>query len=448
MKNLKANTLKILLSALIAILITLLCPISSGKAYAYIKDPVSIINPGGGGAAREKLTLHVMIHNSEIKNFATITEGTIQGYNSIIFPTVSRPAINSNFNKLDNIIYMIKKLEAYAEPLSYASRMKLNNLVLGYIRGINNNYTGKNERSSTTIFDKSTWGFDYWQVIAGYIDCSFATKVQLQEYGEEISLSDFFGSYLNSKEDYNSFLNYSSSNNYILGTQKLSDPLDSYQNIDLIHMIASIDGIYQDSNHNDTICKIMLGNAHFQRDLVSWLGDLQTLAQQMAVKDVDVSKLKNYSFEMGHIDFNNFIGNQTDTEITNFSSEDLLADIDAFNITNFFLNFNINSLSDSIIGYYTTVNKDGAEKGNRYSSFIYNVTLELNQPSTGNRELDFINEVCNAMNVKYENGEYTDCKYFSGYNVELLGEAKNRFDIRKYCAKLFCDYIISMSHGN
>ncbi len=441
------NKLKIFLLTLVAVLSFILSVIHSKNVYGGIKfDFDHAYNDKGGGTTKKQIKLWIDDKDKdEIQNFTTVSQSSVQGYNCVGSLTLDRPTLSSNYEDIDNIIYMVKLLEKYAEPISYDLRKNINNYVLGYIRGINKNYTGESERSTACVFDKSFWGFDYWQVVAGLIDCDFTKKVWLSEVDVGITPTEFFSSFLSSEEDYNYYLHHSLLNSR-KNNQKLADPLGSGQKIDLLHMIASIDGVYEHTQNHDTTCKVMLGSNHFQRDVVTWLGDLQTLAYDVGKKVREINTLKNYSSEMGHIDFNDFISNQTGQKINDFSSDDLLADIDAFNITNFFLNSNLNSLSDSIIGYYTTMNSDGELKGNRYYAFIYNVTRELNQPSTGNMEQDFRNEVCNAMNVKYENGVYSDCKYFSGYNIKLLDDAKNKFAARKYCAQLFCDYVIEMSH--
>ncbi len=428
----------------------------SNLAYAVIDKDITIGNligdGGSGGTSKSQIYLVVNEeHTEEISNFTGIKNQTVTAYNSLVFPIYSRPSMISDYNKLDKIICMIKKLEDYAKDFSY-NRININNYVLGYIRGINKSYTGSSEHDGSSIYDSSkflsTFGLSTWQAICGSIDYSFISHVLTSEPNNELRMFEFFSSFLLEPENYNSYYYGSLQNSYIFTKKyKLSDPLGSGQTIDFLHMIASLDSVYENTYRNDTVCKLAIGNTTFQKDLASWLGDLQTFTAEI-YKNGNVNALSDYKLEYGHIDFNEFV-DKPNKKVYTFSCEDLLADIDAFNIATFFLNNSFNSLSDSIIGYYTSLNNDDNTKGNRYYEFIYNCTRELQNPSSGSMEQDFRNEICSSLNVKYENGIYSDYDYYSHDSWQLKMLCSNgypNFETRKYCAKLFCDYIINMSH--
>ena len=96
-----------------------------------------------------------------------------------------------------------------------------------------------------------------------------------------------------------------------------------------------------------------------QRDIASWLGDLQSFANEL--NDVDnIGYMFDYNYSFGHIDFNEFINAQGAYNINTFSAPDLLADLDAMNITKFFLDNAKNSLSDSIAAYYDQMFADSS----------------------------------------------------------------------------------------
>lgn len=126
-----------------------------------------------------------------------------------------------------------------------------------------------------------------------------------------------------------------------------------------------------------------------------------------------------------------------------FSSDDFLADLDAFNITKFFVDCEKNSIANAFYGYYNSINKNKATKGNRFYEFIYTATLDLECATMPNIVESFRRSACSESNVGYENGRYWEADIRSGLRVHLMGGAS--YQTRKICAKLFCDYIIALS---
>ncbi len=131
-------------------------------------------------------------------------------------------------------------------------------------------------------------------------------------------------------------------------------------------------------------------------------------------------------------------------KVGSFSSQDLLADIDAFNITTLILNFNDIKLSDAINLYYNSVENDMAEF-NRYRYFIYACTRATTLEKTGNLLQDFKNEVYSAMNLKITNQGVVNYNYHNRDTVMRLIKANDEMpsvSIRSYVASLFYDYIV------
>ena len=414
------------------------------SAYVFKRDPDKMIIPGDSG---EILVYFGSNHKDEVKNFATISEsldcfGSNTRINDFIF---KKPSTNNEYNDIDNVIYMIDKLDKLA--LSYANndRRKANNCVFGYIRGINKNYTAKDERSDKSMYDNFNFSDlvgGTWGATAGKIDKGFVNYVAENEKEGEITFPEFFASFIQNRNDYNSYFYGKVDDAFLNKAYLVPDPLGTGQKIDLLHMFAAIDGIYENTERQEFVCYEAFGTRTYQRDLLSWLGDLHQFTYSVYGNGRTVNE---YNISYGYIDFNDYIG------ANNFSSDDLLADIDAFNIVKFFIDCEKNSIRNSLLGYYTHINKNKATAGNRFYEFIYTATLELEQKKQASILDDFRMEVCSSMNINYNNGSYINYRYYIPsdlirQNMKLLcvdyyPDAKTR----GACAKLFCDYIIALS---
>ncbi len=414
---------------------------SSGVYAAAIKDMDKvIIDPLGG----EVLVYFDSQHKNEIKNFISVNEdmncfGASTKIDSFIF---RKPDASENYNSMDYVVYMINELDKLAMSYTNRDRRKANNCVLGYIRGINKDYAGKDEKQKDPN-DKYD-GIE-WKVVCGPIDKGFISFVATKEKADEITFPEFFASFLQNASNYNSFLHGAIDEVYLNKAYKVPDPLGTGQSIDLIHMFAAMDGIYEYTDENEFICYEAFGTKYFQKDLVSWLGDLQQLTNS-------VSRInwffKDYELSDGYIDFNIRTGG------SGFSSDDFLADLDAFNITKFFVDCEKNSIANAFYGYYNSINKNKATKGNRFYEFIYTVTLELEQNNQSSILDNFRTEICSSLNIKYNNGVYSDYKYYIPsdlirQNMKVLceGDIYPLAKTRAACAKLFCDYVIALSGG-
>ena len=257
----------------------------------------------------------------------------------------------------------------------------------------------------------------------------------------EITFPEFFASFVQDSDDYNSYLYGTVDSSFLNKRYKVPDLLGTGQSIDLLHIFAAMDGIYENTEHNVLACEVALESQTYQKDLLSWLGDLHQLTNSLVGK-----AFSDYSSSKGYIDFNEYTGG------SGFSSDDLLADIDAFNIIKFFIDCEKNSIANAFLGYYNSINKNKATKGNRFYEFIYTVTLEIERGDKSSLLSDFRLQVCSGLNIDYDNGNYTHYNYYpytdalyKGMDILNSDEKVPNAQVRGKCAKLFCDYIIAMS---
>ncbi len=419
----------------------------------------------GGGGGNPSPSVNVFVDRddiSEIGNFQDVVkidgENVVSGY-KYLKKNVTYVNKSSEYNTMDNVLFMIRRLEGYAKSYlendedyldengEYTfTNANINNLVLGYIRGINANY---NPSAANNIYEDYEEYTDKWNIVCGSIDEDFYGYVEDQDISNGCSFKtlDFFASFLQSRSDFWEPEGTDIDESVLDKHYYIDDPMYSGQDIDLIHMIAAIDGIYASTGQNVLAISLILFDNH-QRDLVSWLGDLQQLTNSIR-KYQNWNNVLDYNLDNGHIDFNSYINEALSINYaTGFSAEDLLADIDAMNISKLFLDAD-NLLSDSISVYYTTISYDSSTSvGNRYDEFVYSVTRDLEVARSGNLLTDFRNEIFNSMNIDYENGEYVDSPIYSetSYDLSIMKDSNGipDFEVRFCTTNLFYTYILEM----
>ena len=298
-------------------------------------------------------------------------------------------------NSVDSLIFMVGELENRLRPYSQEVLKQIpvrtgspvpnispinKNFTLGYIRSINSTYD--------TGYGKS------WELLAGGIPSDDIIQKINNDESHGLKFNDYFGSFVEN-DDYN--LNrhgkFSSNHIYFKTPLKLIDPLNG-QEIDLIHMFASIDGIYKNTGN-----ELTLGN-HYERDLLSWNGDLQQA----------INYLKNHpAYKMNSL-FDKNLG---------ASKDDILADIDAMNITKTYMDLDANSIAISLSAYYDIENDDRTK---RFKMFINSAILDLEDTSyTTNKHSTFDvfkHEVYYQFNLKEEsNGSINNFNYYTDYFV-------------------------------
>lgn len=138
----------------ILVISAIMLPSISTTAFAIFKDPHTSIWPGGlGGDARTSIKVYIADYTNcteEVDKFANISSA---GGNDAVFTfnfakkkISAAPSSSTSYNNIDYIIYMVRELEKLAEDYlldinaneeDYTpAQTDINNLVLGYIRGI------------------------------------------------------------------------------------------------------------------------------------------------------------------------------------------------------------------------------------------------------------------------------------------------------------------------
>lgn len=426
----------------------------ASMAYAALIDPnISQWGGGGGGSSQKNNKIFVNDYFAEygpdcfnLEETTSFRDDNDQ-YQLLTYSFVSKnvsqyPSTSTSYNTIDHVIFMVSQLEIIAthylqDHQQEPSQNKIKNLVLGYIRGINkeyydNGYSGK------------------WKLVAGKIDTDFITYVHNNDLsGTGVSILEFFASFLQEPATFNSTEYGNVGSSFLNKRYTLSDPLDSGQTLDLLHFFAAMDGIMELTEQDFTAS---LYAHHLQRPVASWLGDLLSMARELKEKNNNSSfGLPLYTPSNGHIDFNSFVG----CGVTSFSSSDLLADIDAYNLTKYFIDNPYNKLSKSLAAYYRETATDNDSNGNRYDQFIFTSVLEKTKyTNLANTKSGFRQNVHYFMNLSIQNGTCTQYSYYmselgfgsGGIFSSLLDDGLSAStEVRAYCAGLFCDYLISMS---
>lgn len=260
---------------------------------------------------------------------------------------------------MDSFVYVVKTLEYHAKLYdSNANTAKVNNLVLGYLRSIVTGYDGL-----------------LFQFTMGNID-------------------DNFVNYINN----NSSLLWLRT--YLNNNLEIDDPLNptysSLNKIDIIHMMATIDGTYAATEPIFVFEWSLIMNG-FQRDLSGWAGDLQYFVRYDLYKqNLSQSNLLLYAMPItsnNPIDFGDYLNLSS----SGFGNADMLADIDAMTIAKYFLDVG-NTLSVALNGYYNFVHEDNTPKYNRYRVFVLSATEET-MYRYESVVSDFKNEVYYSMGI-------------------------------------------------
>lgn len=306
---------------------------------------------------------------------------------------------------------MVRELEKKAIEYD-ASNYK--NLVLGYIRTINKYYDG--------CFWK------YWPILAGETPLEFISYVNADN-SHGVRFNEFFSSFVAFDNDYNVDIHGSISEMYQRNSENLLKLMAPNGNgIDLIHMFASIDGIYGDTGNT------MHCGENNQRDILSWNGDLQSACKNLKIKtDYDFT-----NFDMGRI-FAAKIG---------CSEDDILADIDAMNITKGYIDVPENSIASSLSAYFKMVKDSGKY---RYKMFLSTSTIEMEEPRYGTLIENFEYEVYTQFNLYQKNdGTIENYSFFGPLYVghRIMREASKlnigtmpSKEIREFVTKSFVKYI-------
>ncbi len=311
-------------------------------------------------------------------------------------------------NDIDSMIFMISELEKIAIEIN-SNQYK--NLVLGYLRSFNKKYY-------------NGW-YGAWSFVAGDVDENFVKVVAEREEGKVgIKINEYFAQFVD-KNLYNERLHGVLDEKWLRDKSLLlKDPSDNNKSIDLIHMIASIDGIYMKTVPINFFVKRDNIGRDMQRDIASWNGDLQSaisilVSQEKNNELPDLNDEKNGKMKLlfGKTDEGN--------DIYSCSEEDILADIDAMNISKMFVDHDNNTISRSLSSYYGILNNNPKF---RYITFVKTVIIDEEKPLKNKSDLErFENEVLTELNLKRNGEKYED--YSSFVEDAFLGYSIMRNDI-------------------
>jgi hypothetical protein len=316
-------------------------------------------------------------------------------------------------NDVDSLIFMLRRLES--EAIKYDS-IHYKDIVLGYIRSINKEYDGN-------------YYFGKWDVIAETTPYDFIQKID-NDYSHGLRFCDYFGSFIK-YEKYNLSNHLEMQAKFRRQNIELN-LVDNYgNNIDLIHMFASIDAIY-DETGNSLSC----GKNNSQRDIASWNGDLQ-----QACKYIKTNNLNN-------IDFNNDI---LKNKVSGCSKEDIFADMDAMNITKIYLNSTENTISNSLSAYYSLIDE---YNNYRYEMFINSVIIdEEDYVDTYSKIERFKHEIYYEFNLKEDGNLVIDSENYSpieqvhnimkDVSISINNDEMPSFEIRYFVTKGLINFIIN-----
>lgn len=325
------------------------------------------------------------------------------------------------YNDVDSLSFVLHKIEELA--INYSFDIK--NEVLAYVRTMSMVYT-TNEKDIT--FDGITiFTVNMWPLCAGTYDPSLFATID-EDYQHGMFFRDYFYAFLK-YEDMNVDLHGMSLNNlfeaYYNGQVYLVDPLYSFNSIDLIHMFASIDGIYSTTGANSLL---ILAYGYWHRDVVSWAGDLQDASNENGIES---SLLNGESFE------NVFFYTEEETVC---SLPDMLGDIDAMNIAKLYLDTGSFSLSECVTEYYG-YNADNYH--GRFADFLCSMTMD-SQGLNGTTIDIFEKKVFLLLGADRDNpslnqiddSDYCQSKY------ALIGETtQGNLPLRRLLAFSYIDYI-------
>lgn len=273
-------------------------------------------------------------------------------------------SVKKVYNDYESMVYMTKQLVFWANNEYHSDDVKnedFTNDVLGYIRSFNTKYTTNK-----------------WSFVANPLNNRFISAVD-NIVKEGLTFKDYYGTFA---EDYNSSLHGAMSSNM---KTKMVDCLDSTKTIDLIHMYASMDFIYTQyvSYYTGHACNYM-------EDLATWGGDLQ---QEM---DRQYGKFGNFSTSTYITDFSSILS----TPGSKFPMDDLLADIDAYNMMNE-PTLQHTSLIIKLDHYY---NYYLCQLHARFGIFL----TAQSEHTWGKKSYTLEDKTLELLHLKKENGNYSD----------------------------------------
>ena len=297
--------------------------------------------------------------DNEIQSIGNNLNGAPNVVHYFYYATPYEPKITGTralYNDLSSLLFVLEYLETIASTFNLSDSK---NAILGYIRGINIDYT-----NSLTYFNNEI--INVWNTVCGSYQSSLKTYVNEFYAGGGVKINEYFASFIHSSK-YNYEYYGLCNSTYLTMNVCLVNPVSSLSGIDLIHMFASLDGLFEgtgSSTNNYTFGDTITENTF--RYLVSWGGDLQ-----FAAKSLQNSNVSSFDFcDVLQGDYG-------------FDYHDFYADIDATNIATSVNLTNCDNLSDLIDDYYDDLLQNEFE---REDLFIAKIA------STANPDYSFLSD--------------------------------------------------------
>ena len=227
-------------------------------------------------------------------------------------------------NDYGSLVYMVNRLSDYAEN-TYESE-DADDDILGYIRSFNSSYCGFK-----------------WNLVAGAINDDFVASLRNAPH-DLLGFEDYFLNFVNRGPNGYGELNttYHSSPNQQVNKIGVIDELNQDNTIDVIHMFATLDGIWNTYIYEDYSLNRSQHYCSDIEDLCGWAGDLQSEVQRQYEYVQAENGQYNTDFETILSGYQTQDGQDT---VTNLPVDDYIADQDALNIASIHGNGSLASIS-------------------------------------------------------------------------------------------------------
>lgn len=313
------------------------------------------------------------------------------------------------YNNYSSLITALNKLVSKSNLGVVMSSSNINNIVLGYLRSLNTDYSDNSTSSGKGLA---------WRLCAGLqepVDGSW--DIIDANYKYHCSVRDFFARYVPSDKYNSGDHGRCSSSSWPDGLNAIPDHAGE-GNIDLIHMLATIDGAI-DKTYYGSDSSYDLDGTNFQKDLLGWGGDLQTCANE----NINWDRCSSFEDVM--------------RQSSNFSKEDFLADIDGFSIAK---KCDQKMTIDWAVSTNFVEVRDSLE--NRYINFANAMTEETTY-DWGEASLNdkVIRETHAILGLKWNGSGYDDVYSSTNPCFYLLNSSTKSSD-RQKIAELFSTYIL------
>ncbi|MGM9873991.1 MAG: hypothetical protein ACI31G_03625 [Bacilli bacterium] len=285
-------------------------------------------------------------------------------------------------NDFDSLVNAVLYLEEAAEDYGYTTRSSIINHVFEYIRSTNASYANDS-------FDKIAGHYNDVRSFISYIDEANHGGLKICEY-----FASFLSSSSYNTDSHGAVGSIYSSNHFLL-----DNPYAENKDLDLVHLITVIDGVFNDTGTSDLVTPV--ADKYVINAIMSWGGDLQTATSEFR-NSIDST------FDIEEMFFDPEEGS------SKFEFSDLYSDIIGYNIATS-LNNSTNSLSQVISNY---INTSLTNETNIYDEFIHNVVSDYRP-----------NETFSSINFKKCVYELMALNYVSETNITYIGmnTIENRF---------------------